>query len=76
MSHYYAKFKENPFVGTDASTPFSFLKLPEVHDYAEMRDNVMMSLQNNNDVKVTYHSRSYSPIQENAAVCSCYMSDY
>ena len=23
MSHYYAKFKENPCVGTDASTPFS-----------------------------------------------------
>ena len=22
MSHYYAKFKENPCVGTDASTPF------------------------------------------------------
>ena len=25
MSHYYAKFKENPCVGTDASTPFDFL---------------------------------------------------
>ena len=25
MSHYYAKFKENPCVGTDASTPFNFL---------------------------------------------------
>ena len=23
MSHYYAKFKENPCVGTDASTPFA-----------------------------------------------------
>ena len=22
MSHYYAKFKENPCVGTDANTPF------------------------------------------------------
>ena len=26
MSHYYAKFKENPCVGTDASTPFRFLE--------------------------------------------------
>ena len=25
MSHYYAKFKENPCVGTDASTPFAKL---------------------------------------------------
>ena len=25
MSHYYAKFKENSCVGTDASTPFNFL---------------------------------------------------
>ena len=24
MSHYYAKFKENPCVGTDASTPLSY----------------------------------------------------
>ena len=27
MSHYYAKFKENPWVGTNASTPFSILKI-------------------------------------------------
>ena len=27
MSHYYAKFKENPCVGTDASTPFTFFKV-------------------------------------------------
>ena len=25
MSHYYAKFKENPCVGTDASTPLKSL---------------------------------------------------
>ena len=25
MSHYYAKFKENPCVGTDASTPLVFI---------------------------------------------------
>ena len=27
MSHYYAKFKENPCVGTDASTPFNLRSL-------------------------------------------------
>ena len=26
MSHYYAKFKENPCVGTDASTPLAWTK--------------------------------------------------
>ena len=30
MSHYYAKFKENPCVGTDASTPFKYIGATKV----------------------------------------------
>ena len=30
MSHYYAKFKENSCVGTDASTPFHVLRSHDV----------------------------------------------
>ena len=32
MSHYYAKFKENPCVGTDASTPLYFDPLKHIMD--------------------------------------------
>ena len=31
MSHYHAKFKENPCVGTDASTPFNTLPIVNFH---------------------------------------------
>ena len=41
MRHYYAKFKENPFVGTDASTP-----LNEIETYYPSPLNIEMDSSN------------------------------
>ena len=32
-SHYYAKFKENPCVGTDARPPFIYFGYAKIHDF-------------------------------------------
>ena len=43
ISHYYAKFKENPCVGTDASTPFSTFKYPLQEGKRELVDFALSS---------------------------------
>ena len=46
MSHYYAKFKENPCVGTDASTPLSSNSSEDVDKcmYAAVQNDCLIRL--------------------------------